>query len=417
MLASRRSFFRTLPGIGSALSFAGFASAMQAGGNGELQDSHWRLVKRQFPLEDGLLYLNAANVCPASTLVLDRYLTLERDFHANPSFQNREKYKALQERLRGKIAALLHAEGDEIAITRNTSEATNVIVKGIDLKPGDEIIITDHNHPSNNDSWRVRAAREGLVVRSAAVPVPAKSSGALLDSIDRLMTPKTRVVAITHLTSTTGILYPVAEIAEIARRRGAWFHVDGAQTFGALDVDVRQIGCDSYSGSAHKWMMGPLEAGVLYVSKEKIPRIWPSIVTAGWSSDLKGARKFEVLGQRDDPRIGAFDAALDFANLLGMRNMEARTRALAAHLKRQLADIAGVRMKTDQESSLSGGVVKFLPGNRPLQNAYDTLWQKHRIALAITPSGDAAGLRFSPHIYNSMDEMDQAAAAVRELLA
>jgi selenocysteine lyase/cysteine desulfurase len=417
MAETRRAFFRTLPAVGTALSWAGFASALQSAGTSDLKESHWRLVKKQFPLEEGLLYLNAANVCPASTLVLDRYLALERDFHANPSFQNRDKYKPMQEKLRAKLAAMLNASADEIAITRNTSEGSNAIVKGIDLKPGDEIVITDHNHPSNNDSWRVRAERDGLVVRSAPVPVPAKSSADLLDSIERLITPRTRVIAVTHVTSTTGILYPVAEIAQLARRRRAWFHLDGAQSFGVLSVDVKQIGCDSYSGSAHKWMMGPLEAGVLYVRADRIPSLWPSIVTAGWSNDIKGARKFDVFGQRDDPRYGAFEAAVDFANLLGVRNMEARVAALTSHLKRRLSDIPGVKLKTNVEPGLSGGVVKILPGDRPLQQAYDTLWKKQRIAIAVTPTGDSAGLRFSPHIYNSMDEMDQAAAAVRELLA
>jgi isopenicillin-N epimerase len=415
-VASRRSFFRTVSA--GACSWAGFASALQAAGAGDAQqESYWSMVKRQFPLEDGLLYFNAANVCPASRPVLDRYLALERDFHANPSFQNRDKYKVMQESLRGKLAKLLNASADEIAITRNTSEGTNVIVKGIDLKPGDEVVITDHNHPSNNDAWRVRAQRDGLVIKSVPVPVPAKNRSQLIAAFEKAISPKTRVVAITHVTSTTGILYPVPEIAAIARKHGAWYHVDGAQTFGLLDVDVKALGCDSYSGSAHKWMMGPLESGVLFVRADGIQRIWPSIVTAGWTNEVKGARKFEVVGQRDDPRVAAFEAAIDFANLIGMRNVEARTRALASHLKRRLSDVPGIRLKTDIEPELSGGVVKFLPSDRPLAQTYDELWKKHRLALAVTPSGDSSGLRFSPHIYNSIEELDRAVEAVRQVMA
>jgi isopenicillin-N epimerase len=416
-MQSRRHFFLSLPAVGALpATWTAFANALAAApAPSPSSEGYWNMVKRQFPLEDGLLYVNAANVCPASRPVLDRHMDFLRDFHSNPSFQNRDKYKPLQERLRSKLAALLRATPDEIAITRNTSEGSNIIVKGIDLKAGDEILITDHNHPSNNDSWKIRARRDRLVVNSLAVAVPARSRDELIDAFRKAITPRTKVVAFTHVTSTTGIQYPAREITEIAHRAGAWVHLDGAQTFGVFDVDLRAIGCDSYSGSAHKWMMGPLEAGALYVKAERIPQIWPSIVTAGWADDLKGARKFEVMGQRDDPRITAFEAAVDFVGLIGMSNVEARSRALASRLKQSLASMGNVQLKTNLEPELSGGVVKFMVKGRPTKQVYDTLWEKYRISAASTPSGDSEGVRFSPHVYNSMEEMDRAVAAVKEV--
>jgi selenocysteine lyase/cysteine desulfurase len=346
---------------------------------------------------------------------LDRHVDYLRDFHSNPSFQNRDKYVAMRESLRGKVAAMLRVSADEIAVTRNTSEGSNLIVKGVDLKAGDEVLITDHNHPSNNDSWKVRARREGFVVKSLPVRIPAPSSGELVDAFAKAITPRTRVIAVTHLTSTTGILYPAREIAALARQRNIFMHLDGAQTFGALDVNLQEIGCDSYSTSAHKWLMGPLEAGLLYVRAERIPQVWPSIVTAGWADNLKGARKFEVFGQRDDPRVVALEAAIDFVNLIGMRTVETRMRALATRAKTQLREIPGVQLKTNMEPELSGGVIKFRTNNMPTLQAYNTLWEKHRLAIAMTGSGDSEGLRISPHVYNSMEEIDRAVAAVKEL--
>lgn len=193
-------------------------------------------------------------------------------------------------------------------------------------------------------------------------------------------------------------------------------HLDGAQTFGCLDVDLASIGCDSYSTSAHKWLMGPLEAGLLFVRAERIAELWPSIVTAGWADNLKGARKFEVFGQRDDPRVVALEAALDFVNLIGMPNVEARTRALTVRAKENLRAIPNVELKTNMEPELSGGVVKFRLRNIPTKRAYDTLWERHRLAIAFTASGDSEGLRFSPHIYNSLEQIDRAVAAVKELV-
>jgi len=347
---------------------------------------------------------------------MDRHFEYLRDFHSNPSFQNRDKYVAMRESLRGKVARMLRVSADEIAVTRNTSEGSNIIVKGVDLKPGDEVLITDHNHPSNNDSWKVRARRDGFVVKSLPVPVPARSADALVSAFEAAITPRTKVIAVTHLTSTTGILYPAREIAALARKRGIYMHLDGAQTFGALDVNLQEIGCDSYSTSAHKWLMGPLEAGLLYVRAERIPQIWPSIVTAGWSEHLQGARKFEVFGQRDDPRVVALEAAIDFVSLIGAGVVEERMRALSGRFKSQLREIPAVELKTNLEPELSGGVIKFsLKGARTAE-AYNKLWERHRISIAMTASGDSEGLRVSPHIYNSMEEIESAVQAVRELV-
>ena len=417
MDSSRRNFLQTIPALAALpASWTAFTSALRAAPTPDAtNEAYWSLVKRQFPLDENLLYLNAANVCPASRPVLDRHAEYMRDFQSNPSFQNRLKYEAMRERLRDKIAAMLRVTSDELAITRNTSEGTNIIVKGVDLQRGDEILITDHNHPSNNDSWKVRAQREGLVVKSLPVRVLGMTRDEIVSQFDHAFTARTKVIAITHVTSTTGIMYPAKEIAELARTRGVWMHLDGAQSFGALDVNLKEIPCDSYSASAHKWLMGPLEAGVLFVRAEKVPQIWPSIVTAGWSDHLKGARKLEVYGQRDDPRIVALESAIDFVSLIGMRTVEARVRLLAQELKQQFSQIGGVKLKTNMQPELSGGVVKCDLEKMPTKQAYDTLWEKYKVAIAMTASGDSQGLRFSPHIYNSRDDIARAAAAVKAL--
>jgi selenocysteine lyase/cysteine desulfurase len=180
-------------------------------------------------------------------------------------------------------------------------------------------------------------------------------------------------------------------------------------------VNLQEIDPDSYSTSAHKWLMGPLEAGLLYLRAERMPHLWPSIVTAGWAENLKGARKFEVFGQRDDPRVAALESALDFVMLIGMPAVEARIRALATHTKTQLVSFPNVELKTNVEPALSGGVIKFRLRNVPTKRAYDTLWERHRISIAMTASGESEGLRLSPHIYNSIDQIDRALAAVRTL--
>ncbi len=406
MPTTRRGLFTLLPP-----SWFAFTHLLQAADSTE---AYWQLIKREFPLDDSLLYLNAANVCPASRMVLDRYQHFLRDFHANPSFQNREKYVPLEDRLRGKIAKLLRVTADEIAFTRNTSEGSNLVVRGLDLKAGDEVIITTHNHPSNNDSWKVRAKRDHLTIVPVAVPVPAVSSAALVEAIRSAITTRTRVIAITHVTSTTGIRFPAREIAALAQQRGIWLHLDGAQSFGAIDVNLRDIGCDSFSASAHKWSMGPLEAGLLYVKASRHQELWPSIVTAGWSDNLVGARKFEVFGQRDDARLVSFEAAIDFLALMDMPKIENRLATLTGRLKQQFATIKGASVRTNLEPALSAGVVKVDFPLLDLKPVYDRLWNDHKVAIALTPSGDSRGLRFSPHVYNTASEIDRAVDALRQ---
>jgi selenocysteine lyase/cysteine desulfurase len=245
--------------------------------------------------------------------------------------------------------------------------------------------------------------------------VPAVSKDELISQAEKAITPRTKLIAVTHVTSTTGIMYPAREIAAIARKRGIWMHLDGAQSFGALDVNLKEIGCDTFSTSAHKWLMGPLENGVLFVRADRISQVWPAIVTAGWSDHLKGARKLEVYGQRDDPRIVALESAIDFASLIGPAAVEARMRSLSGYMKRQLSEVGGVKLKTNLEPELSGGVIKCDINRVPTKQAYDSLWDHHRISIAMTASGDSQGLRFSPHIYNSREEIDRTVAAVKAL--
>ena len=406
----RRELFRLLPPTWLAFQ----SSLAQAAAEDE---TYWRLIAQQFPLEPGLLYFNAANVCPSSRLVLDRHQQFLRDFHANPSFQNRDKYAPLQERVRLKAAALLNAEPDEIAITRNTSEGSNTIATGLDLAPGDEVIVTDHNHPSNLESWRLRAKRRGFVVKTVELPVPAPSAAELMKSLEAAVTPRTKVIAVTHVTSTVGLRYPAAEVGKLARARNIWYHLDGAQSFGAIAVDLRAIGCDSYSTSMHKWPMGPLEAGLLFVQREGQARVWPSIVTAGWRDDLKGARKFEVMGQRDDPRVAAIEAALDFLMMIGPARYEARLMQLTTALKKELGALPGAKVRTNLDPTLSAGVVKLDFPERDVAKLYAALWEKHRLALSLTPNGISRGLRFSPHVYNTMDDVARAVAAVKQAIA
>ncbi len=418
-MVSRRQLFR----YGSATTaVAGTAalwtqrlqsSPFQSGGD----EVFWGSVRKEFPLQDDLIFLNAANVCPASKPVIAKHLEYLKDFYANPSFENREKYTELEADARQKLARVLGAKPSEVTMTRNTSEATNTIVRGLNLRAGDEVIITSHNHPSNNASWKVLAKRTGVVIREVPTPVDGVSAQRLIRGIEGAITARTKVIAFTHVTNTTGIRYPAKEITALAKGKNIWVHLDGAQSFGMLHVSLQEIGCDSYASSMHKWPMGPLEAGVLFVKNGRQDELWPSIVTAGYSELLEGVTRFGVLGQRDDARLVAAGEAASFLEKIGMGNVEARALHLAAHLKQRLSKIRGVRILTPLEKELSGAVVKFRVEGKNTQEMGRVLWRDHKISGAVTARGDLEGIRWCPHIYNSAEELNRAADALARLVS
>jgi selenocysteine lyase/cysteine desulfurase len=361
--------------------------------------------------------MNAANIAPAPASVWREYQRQLADFQANPAFQNREQYKTLAETVRGRVARYVGADPEEIAIMRNTSEGSNLIAQGVALKPGDEVLITSHNHPSNGDSWKLRAQQAGAAVITVPTPVGARSSGELLDAMAQRVTPKTRVIAVSHFTNVTGLMFPVRELAQLAKQRGAWFHVDGAQSFGWVNLNLHALGMDSFSGSMHKWPMGPLESGILFVKRERLEEVSPAILSHDyWADNPKGIRRFELLGQRDDPRLKGMEKTFDFLEGLGAAAIEARTREIAMKLRGALDKVTGAEVRGSGEREVSGPVIMVNFHGKDLKKLYDTLWDRYKMAVALTQGGDARGIRFSPHVYNTAADIDKVTGALRETL-
>jgi selenocysteine lyase/cysteine desulfurase len=413
---NRRSFLKGLAGSVSALSIIPtpgatafnheFLRASRFTLIDTANESYWRLVKEQFIIKPNLILLNAANLCPSPHVVRNMVSRLTDDLDGDVSFQNRAKFDVLLEEARRKLAGFLGASEDEIAIVRNTSEANNLIVSGLELKPSDEVLIFDQNHPTNNVSWAVRAARIGFTVKRVSLKSSPDSVEQIVKAFRDAISPKTKVLAFTDVSNTTGVRLPCKELCRMARERGIYTHVDGAQTFGALSRNLHEMGCDSYSGSAHKWFLGPKEAGVLYIRNERVSEIWPSVVGVGWGNKVetsaKGARKFETLGQRDDAAVSAMGTATDFLNLIGPARIEARIRELATTLKEGARKIPGAKVITSTNPELSAGVCVIRFDGIDNQKIYEALYAKHGIAGA--PSG---GVRFCPHIYNTMEEIER----------
>ena len=375
-------------------------------------EAYWEQVRAQFSFREERVPMNAANLCPSPRAVADRVEELTRDIDRDCSFNNRAKFGGMREASRAQVAAQLSVEPDEIALVRNTSEANNTVNAGIPLSPGDEVVLWDQNHPTNNVAWDVRAARFGFSVKRVSVPARPSDPGQLAAPFLEAFSDRTRVLSVTHVSNVSGIRLPVRELAAESRRRGVHFHVDGAQSWGALDVNLKQIGCDSYSASSHKWFMGPKEAGLLYVRGERIQSLWPATVAPGWGDDptpdVIGARKFESLGQRDDACLAAVGTAAEFHSAIAPPAVASRVAHLATALKAGLVE-AGMTLVTPIDPELSGGVaIVRVTGDR--RAAANRLYEEHGIAGAAT-----GGLRLCPHVYNTMAHVQRAVEGVTAL--
>ena len=372
------------------------------------------MVRGLFSFSEDRVPMNSANLCPSSRAVSERVYELTLDIDQDCSFNNRRKFATLLEESRRLVAEQLRVSPNEIALVRNTSEANNTLNNGIALGSGDEVVLWEQNHPTNNVAWDVRAARSGFQVRRVSVPPDPTSMQELMTPFLDALSERTRVLSLTHVSNVSGIRLPVEELISEAHLRDIHVHVDGAQSWGALDVDLRALGCDSYSASGHKWFMGPKEVGVLYVKESRIRHVWPSGVAPGWGSrvetSLEGARKFESLGQRDDAALAGLATAARLHDQIGQGPREARIMYLATALKAGLSQL-GLELVTPTDPALSGGVcIAQVPGDRA--TLLNGLYEKHGIAGART-----GGLRLCPHVYNTMEHVKRAVDGVGSLLA
>ncbi len=414
-MASRRDFSQALFVGGYAALFArsgeAWSPAPLRAAPDKPDESFWIDVKRQFLVPQEIGVLNAANLCPASAPVVEAVMNAH-DLDHDLSPDNRTRMHDAREQTRRALAEFLRVTPEEIVITRNTSEASNLVSSGLDLKAGDEVLVFADNHPSNLKAWQEKAKRFSWNVKVLDQPNPHPGADYFVEAFLKAVGPRTRILTFTHLTSTVGDLMPARELCRAARERGVLTLVDGAQSFGLMDVNLKEIEPDFYSGSAHKWMCGPKEAGVLYVRNDVQSRLSASVISA-YPGAVGISKVVEGMGQRDDTAIIGFAEALRFQTKLGRGAIEARSRELAQTLIRGLREVRGLRLWTSPEPTRSHSVVSFDPAGLNPERLQQSLYAKDRIVCAIRGGTDRPGIRLSPHLYNTQAEVERAVQAVR----
>ena len=381
-----------------------------------LPDDYWDRVRDLYPMQRTRAYLNTGGLGPAPYPVLN---AVESSTLSQQTIVE-HGHRSLGE-TRERVAPFFGASPAEIAFTRNATEGTSTICSGLELARGDEVIFETHAHPGGAFMWLSRAKREGIVVKTFE-PDPTRPEGNL-ERIEALITPRTRVIEVSHITAPTGILMPVEEIAELANDRGIWFHVDGAQSAGQVPIDLHSIGCQSYATSGHKWMGAPHGTGLLYVREDRLDDVWPTEIGAYSGEPETGFEGFEYSpnatryepGTRNASLVLGFGAAVSFLDGIGMERVAARAKELGLYLHRQLEAIDGVEVLTPSDPAMHVGMTTLRTARVPydvLYRAYSEAQMRCRI---VTEQGLNA-VRVSTHIFNNEDECDRVVAATRQAL-
>jgi len=348
------------------------------------EDEYWKQIRRQYLLPDDTVYLNVGTVgctpAPVLKAVFDSYVGIEKmEGITDPERYPIWGYESYSE-FRDPLAKFIGVTRDELALVRNATEGNSFMANGLDMKPGDEVLMSDQEHGSGESPWYLRAKRYGIAVKKYEIPKPLNSAAELLSRINDAITPRTRVLFTSHITTTTGVIQPVKEICALARSKGLASMIDGAQVPGMMRLNISELGCDMYSASPHKWLMAPKGTGFLYIRDAMIDRVWSTVTTHGWDKPELRAERFQHFGTSNVPVLAGLRAAIELANHIGMDRIEKRNRALNDLLLAEMLK-RGAENWTSQDAAFRCAMVAVNVPPIQIMDIERALWAQHKIRI------------------------------------
>lgn len=411
----RRDFLASVVGIGGTLGLTDRVLAQVASAPNTLpdrslydrnEDAYWSEIRKLFLIPEDEVYLNNGTVgsspMPVLRAIFDGYNQTEQMAQEDPEDYPIWGYAAWNE-FRDPLAAFVGCKRDEIALLRNATEANNYIANGVDMKPGDEVLMTDQEHPGGEQPWNLRAKRYGIVVKKVTLPKPVKNAAQVLNLFNDAITPQTRIIFFSHITTATGVVLPAKEICGLARTKGILSAVDGAHVPGMIKLNISEIGCDMYSASPHKWLMSPKGSGFLYVRDEVIDRLWNTIATEGWDEPQLRAERFQRIGSSNVPALWGLRASIEMANQIGLDRIEKRHRQMADYILAEMQK-RGAESWTSPDPAMRCGIVTVNVPPIKRMDLENWLWKNHKIRIR---GGEPSKLRLSTPYYLRRNEINR----------
>ena len=380
---------------------------------------YWREIQEAFTLDRTLINLNNGNSCPSPRVVHEAYKRY-LDFSNQAPVYHRGQLEQNAETARRRLASEFGADPEEIAITRNASESMQIAQECLDLQPGDEVVTTDQDYPRMLTTWDQRMRRDKIKVTRFQFKAPATQQE-LYEQFERAITPRTKVLHFCHITNVTGQLFPVQRLARLARQRGILTMVDGAHALAHFPFKIRDLECDYYGTSLHKWLLAPTGTGLLYVRREHIAKSWPLQAVAERQSDT--IRKFEQIGTTPAAPKAAINEAIAFHQAISAERKAARLRYLTLRWANRLKQNPRVKLYSSLEPGQTWGLAYVAVDGIDPRQLSTFLWDKYKIIANAMVQGQLPGqqfpyqgIRVTPNVYTTLEEVDTFASAVEEAI-
>lgn len=417
---NKRTFLKNaaFAGFGGILSFEAVARVVKnvsAVPVSELagDDDFWAAIRKCYKLKPDYINLENGyyNFVPEPTL--EKFIEHVREVNYHASYFMRNNRVKTRRAMAAKLAAIAGCSPEELTITRNTTESIDLVVSGLDWKPGDEAVFAEQDYGSMRGMFSQVSKRYGVVNKIVSVPNIPQSDDEIVNLYASAITDKTKLVMVSHIINITGQILPIRKICDMAHKKGVQVLVDGAHSFGHFRFSIEDLHCDYFASSLHKWLSVPLGCGILYVKKEHIGNVWPLMAEGGKPSD--GISRLSHIGTHPVHTDLAIDAAIDFYNMLGAERKEARLRYLQNYWTSQVRELPHIIMSTPADPVRVCGIATVgTKGMKPPALA-DTLFKNYRIYTAPINGSGVYGCRVAPNVFTTTEELDVLVNALKEL--
>lgn len=379
------------------------------------EEDYWAVIQQAYTVNANIINLNNGGVSPSPRVVQEAVERYNKMSNEGPSYFMWRLLDQGREPLRQKLAELAGCDAEEIAINRNATEALNTVIYGLDLKAGDEVIGAKQDYPNMINAWKQRAMRDGIVYKQLSFDFPIEDEATIVTAYEKAITPKTKIIHVTHIINWVGQIMPVKKIAEIAHAHGIEVICDSAHAFGLLDFKIPDLECDYLGTSLHKFLSAPIGSGMLWIKKNKIEKIWPLVCNdKPRSIDI---RKFETLGTRSFPIEQGIGEALNFHNAIGAKRKEERIRYLKNYWAMRVKDVPRVKLHTSLKAEYSCAICGVSIDGTEAAALDALLFEKYKIHTVPIKWENIHCVRVTPHVYTTLQDLDTLVKAITTIAA
>lgn len=378
-------------------------------------EDYWAVIQRSYSVNSNIVILNNGGVSPSPVIVQEAVERYNQLTNQGPSYYMWRILDQGREPLREKLGKLAGCDPEELAVNRNATEALNTIIYGLNLKAGDEVIGTKQDYPHMVSAYRQRALREGVVYKQLSFDFPIENDEEIVKAYENAITPKTKIIHVTHIINWVGQIMPVRKIADMAHKHGVEVVCDGAHSFGLLDYKIPDLHCDYWGTSLHKFLSAPIGSGMLWIKKEHIPKVWPLLCDDNPNSG--DIRKFENIGTRSFPIEQGIGEAVNFQNGIGNKRKEERVRYLKNYWATKVKDIPGVKLHTSLKPEFSCAICGVSIDGMTPGDLDGALFNKYKIHTVGINYENIHCVRVTPHVYTRLDDLDRLVTAIDQIAA